>query len=202
MFETLTRGFRAAKQRLSGKAELTPEVIDEALRDVRLSLLEADVEFKVVKAFLDRVKEKTVGQTIDLKAKSTEHGVMRVSPEQHFVKICQDELVALMGPVDTTLKTAKRGPTGIMMVGLQGSGKTTTVGKLARFLEKKHKKPALVAADVYRPAAIQQLKVLGEKLSLPVYAEEESKNPVEICAHAVEWAHTNGRDTVIFDTAG
>src|SRR5215467_10292237 len=202
MFETLTRGFRAAKQRLAGKAEFSPELVDEALREVRLSLLEADVEFKVVKGFLDRVKEKTIGQTVDLRAKSSDHGVMRVTPEQHFVKICQDELVALMGPVDTTLKTAKRGPTGIMMVGLQGSGKTTTVGKLARFLEKKHKKPVLVAADVYRPAAIQQLKVLGEKLSIPVYAEEDSKSPVEICTKSVEWAHTNGRDTVIFDTAG
>src|SRR5215467_6402888 len=188
MFETLTRGFRAAKQRLAGKAELTPEVIDEALREVRLSLLEADVEFKVVKAFLDRVKEKTIGQVVETKAKSTEHGVMRVTPEQHFVKICQDELVALMGPVDTTIRTAKRGPTGIMMVGLQGSGKTTTVGKLARFLEKKHKKPALVAADVYRPAAIQQLQVLGEQLGLPVFADVESKDPVDICARAVEWA--------------
>jgi signal recognition particle subunit SRP54 len=202
MFETLTRGFRAAKQRLQGKAEFTPEVVDEALRDVRLSLLEADVEFKVVKVFLDRVKEKTLGQVVELKAHSTQHGTLRVNPEQHFVKICQDELTALMGPVDTTLQTAKRGPTGIMMVGLQGSGKTTTVGKLARFLERKHKKPCLVAADVYRPAAIQQLKVLGEKLELPVYSEEDSKQPVEICARAVEWAHTNGRDTVIFDTAG
>src|SRR5262249_33891173 len=202
MFETLTRGFRAAKQRLSGKAELTPEVIDEALRDVRLSLLEADVEFKVVKTFLDRVKEKAVGQIVETRAKSAEHGLVRVTPDQHFVKICQDELVALVGPVDATLKTAKRGPSGIMMVGLQGSGKTTTVGKLARFLEKKHKKPALVAADVYRPAAIQQLKVLGEKLGIPVYAEEDSKSPVEICTKAVEWAHLNGRDTVIFDTAG
>jgi signal recognition particle subunit SRP54 len=202
MFETLTRGFRAAKQKLSGKAELTPEVVDDALRDVRLSLLEADVEFKVVKAFLDRVKEKALGQTVELRATSSAHGTLRVTPEQHFVKICQDELVALMGPVDTTLRTAKRGPTGIMMVGLQGSGKTTTCGKLARYLEKKHKKPCLVAADVYRPAAIQQLKVIGEKLGMPVYAEEASKNPVEICQHAVEWAHTSGRDTIIFDTAG
>src|SRR5437016_3760843 len=202
MFETLTRGFRAAKQRIAGKAELTPEVIDEALREVRLSLLEADVEYKVVKSFLERVKEKAMGQIVELKASSSKFGAVRVTPDQHFIKICQDELIALMGPVDTTLKTAKRGPTGIMMVGLQGSGKTTTVGKLARFLEKKHKKPCLVAADVYRPAAIQQLKVIGEQLGIPVYAEEESKEPVEICARAVEWAHTSGRDVVIFDTAG
>src|SRR5262249_49624824 len=202
MFETLTRGFRAAKQRLQGRAELSPEIVDEALREVRLSLLEADVEFKVVKAFLERVKEKTIGLSVDLKAKSTEHGVVRVTPDQHFVKICQDELIALMGPVDTTIRTAKRGPTGIMMVGLQGSGKTTTVGKLARYLEKKHKKPCLVAADVYRPAAIQQLQVLGEQLEMPVFADVESKDPVDICARAVGRAHTSGRDVVIFDTAG
>src|SRR5262245_53122423 len=128
MFETLTRGFRTAKQRLSGKAELTAEVLDDALRDVRMSLLEADVEYRVVKSFLERVKEQALGQKVDLKAHTSAAGTMRVTPAQHFVKICQDELVALMGPVDTNIQTAKRGPSGIMMVGLQGSGKTTTVG--------------------------------------------------------------------------
>ena len=202
MFETLAKGFRAAKQRLTGVAELTDDVIDEALRDVRMSLLEADVEFNVTKSFLERVREKAVGEQIRLKARSKEYGVKEITPEQAFVKICQDELVAMMGPVDTELKWAKKGPTGIMMVGLQGSGKTTTVGKLARWLEKNHKKhPLLVAADVYRPAAIDQLQILGEQLGLPVYAAE-GKTPPEICEDAVRHAHEKGRDVVIFDTAG
>ncbi len=202
MFETLSRGFRNAKQRLSGVAELTEDNIEEALRDVRMSLLEADVEFKVTKAFLERVKEKALGETVKLKATSKDAGVARITPEQAFVKICQDELVAMMGPVDTDLKWAKKGPTGIMMVGLQGSGKTTTVGKLARWLEKTHKKrPLLVAADVYRPAAVDQLKILGGQLDMPVYSEE-GKTPQEICDHAVQYAREKNRDVVIFDTAG
>src|SRR5262249_33980934 len=159
-------------------------------------------EFKVVKTFLERVKQKAVGREVDLKASSSQHGTLRVSPEQHFVRICQEELIALMGPVDTTLRTAKRGPTGIMMVGLQGSGKTTTAVKRARYLQPKHKTPPLAAAAVSRPAAIQQLKVIGERVGMPVFVDEQSKDPVDICARAVEWAHTNGRDTVIFDTAG
>src|SRR5262249_7178601 len=158
--------------RLSGVAELTPDNIDEALRDVRMSLLEADVEFNVTKAFLERVKEKALGEQVRLKAKSKEYGVVQITPEQAFVKICQDELTSMMGPVDTDIKGAKKGPTGIMMIGLQGSGKTTTVGKLARWLEKTHKKrPLLVAADVYRPAAVDQLQVLGGKLDMPVFTE-------------------------------
>jgi signal recognition particle subunit SRP54 len=202
MFETLSRGFRAAKQRLSGAAELTEDNIEEALRDVRMSLLEADVEFKVTKSFLERVKEKALGETVKLKAQSKDAGTVRITPEQAFVKICQDELVAMMGPVDTDLKWAKKGPTGIMMVGLQGSGKTTTVGKLARWLEKNHKKrPLLVAADVYRPAAVEQLKILGEQLDMPVFSEE-GKMPPEICDHAVQYAREKNRDVIIFDTAG
>src|SRR5512138_2889822 len=173
MLETLSKGFRAAKQRFTGVAEFTEDNIDAALKDVRMSLLEADVEFKVTKTFLDRVKEKVLGEQITLKARSKDYGVVQITPEQAFIKVCQDELTAMMGPVDTELRWAKKGPTGIMMVGLQGSGKTTTVGKLARFIEKKHKKkPLLVAADIYRPAAVDQLKVLGERLELPVFSEE------------------------------
>jgi signal recognition particle subunit SRP54 len=201
MLDTLQRGFKQAKLRLSGKTELTEENIDEALREVRLSLLEADVEFKVVKEFLGRVKEKAVGEVVQLKAQSKGFGLIRATPEQHFIKICQKELIDLMGPVDTELNWSKKGPTGIMMVGLQGSGKTTTVGKIARYLEKKHKKPLLCAADVYRPAAIEQLRVLGQRLEMPVYSDA-SGNPVEICARAMEEAHLKGRDVVIFDTAG
>ena len=202
MFETLSKGFRAAKQRLTGVAELTDDVIDEALRDVRMSLLEADVEFKVVKRFLDRVKEAAKGEEVQLRAKSRELGQKRISPDQAFIAICQDELTKMMGPVDTDLRWAKKGPTGIMMVGLQGSGKTTTVGKLARFLEAQHgKKPLLVAADIYRPAAVDQLKTLGGQLGMPVFSIDGS-DPVDICSKAVDHAAQNGRDVVIFDTAG
>ncbi|MCC6750959.1 MAG: signal recognition particle protein [Deltaproteobacteria bacterium] len=200
MFETLSKGFRAARDRLAGVAELNDQNIDEALRDVRMSLLEADVEFKVTKEFLGRVKEKALGQKVKLIARAKGQKV-KVSPSEHFVKICQDELAFLMGPVDTAISYAKKGPTGIMMVGLQGSGKTTTTGKLARYLEKKRKRPLLVAADVYRPAAIEQLKVLGQRLNIPVYAEE-SGDPPGICERGMEWARQKGRDVVLFDTAG
>lgn len=200
MLETLSKGFRAARDALKGETQLTDENIDGALRDVRMSLLEADVEFKVTKQFLARVKEKALGETVRLRARAKGKR-LKVSPSDHFVRICQDELAALMGPVDTSLTFAKRGPTCIMMVGLQGSGKTTTTGKLARYLEKKRKRPMLVAADVYRPAAIDQLKVLGERLNLPVYADE-SADPPGICERALQEAHRLGRDVVLLDTAG
>ena len=203
MLETLAKGFRAARQRLTGVAELNDDVIDEALRDVRLSLLEGDVEFRVVKRFLERVKEQARGKQVELRAKSQEYGTKSITPEQAFIAICQDELIKMMGPVETDLKWAKgKGPTGIMMCGLQGSGKTTTVGKLARYLEKKHgKKPMLVAADIYRPAAVEQLKTLGRQLNMPVYSAE-GKDPVAICREAVGAALEQGRDVAIFDTAG
>jgi signal recognition particle subunit SRP54 len=202
MFETLGKGFRAAKQRLSGVAELDDDVIEEALRDVRMSLLEADVEFKVTKRFLERVKEAARGERVRLKAKSKEYGVKVITPEQAFIKICQDELTNMMGPVDHDIKWAKKGATGIMVCGLQGSGKTTTVGKLARYLEKSHKKkPLLVAADVYRPAAVDQLRTLGNQLGMPVFNIPES-DPVEICTKATDKALEEGCDVIIYDTAG
>ena len=202
MLETLTRGFRSAKQRLSGVAELTDDVIDEALRDVRMSLLEADVEFNVTKSFLERVRDKARGEQVKLRASSKDFGKVTITPEQAFIKICQDELTAMMGPVDTDVRWAKKGPTGIMMVGLQGSGKTTTVGKLARWLEKKHKKkPMLVAADTYRPAAVEQLTVLGEKLGVPVFTIAGG-TPPDICEQGLREASKKGCDVVIFDTAG
>jgi signal recognition particle subunit SRP54 len=200
MFETLTKGFRSAKQRFSGQAELDEATVDEALKDVRTALLEADVGFEVVQDFCKRVKDKATGLIVKVRA-STKEKVRRVSPEDHFVKLCHDELVELMGPVDATLKTAKRGPTGVMVVGLQGSGKTTTVGKLARLLEKRHRRPLLVAADVYRPAAIDQLQILGEQLGMPVYTEPGA-SPPDICEHAIRVAAETGRDTIIYDTAG
>jgi len=201
MFETLSKGFRAARDFLQGETELSDENIEKALREVRLSLLEADVEFKVTKQFLARVKEKAKGETVKLRARAKGKKV-KVSPGEHFVKICQEELVNLMGPVDTGIAYTKKGPTGIMMVGLQGSGKTTTTGKLASYLERKRKRPLLVAADVYRPAAIEQLKVLGQRLNLPVYSEENGADPPSICERAMKYAHEKGRDVVLFDTAG
>src|SRR5262252_7240668 len=200
MFETLTKGFRTAKQRFQGLAELDDTTVDEALKDVRTALLEADVGFDVVQDFCARVKEKAVGVIVKVKA-STKEKTRRVTPEDHFVKLCHDELVDLMGPVDTSIKFAKKGPTGIMLVGLQGSGKTTTVGKLAHFLQKQHKRPLLVAADVYRPAAIDQLKIIGEKLEMPVFADPGGKPP-DICDRAVQFAAERGRDVILFDTAG
>jgi len=202
VLETLAKGFRAARTRLTGVAELTDDVIEDALRDVRLSLLEGDVEFRVVKRFLERVREAAQGKSVELRAKSKEYGTRTITPEQAFIAICQDELIKMMGPVDTELKWAKKGATGVMMCGLQGSGKTTSVGKLARWFEKTHKKkPMLVAADIYRPAAVEQLKTLGRQLGMPVFSLE-GKDPVAICKAASEQAARDGRDVVIYDTAG
>lgn len=201
MLETLTKGFRAARQRLSGEAQIQEADIDEALREVRMSLLEADVEFRVTKKFLAKVKESVLGETVKLKAK-IRGKKSKVSIGEHFVKACLDELTALMGEPDSSLKFAKKGPTCIMMAGLQGSGKTTTVGKLALWLSQhQKKKPLLVAADVYRPAAIEQLKVLGRQLDMPVYSDD-SGDPPAIADRAYKEAMTRGRDVVIIDTAG
>src|SRR5664279_3378403 len=200
MFETLTKGFRSAKQKFQGLAELDEKTVDEALVEVRTALLEADVGFDVVQAFCKQVKEKAVGVIVKVRATSKEK-VRRVSPEDHFVKLCHDELVQLMGAVDSDIRYAKKGPTGIMLVGLQGSGKTTTVGKLARYLEKRGHRPLLVAADVYRPAAIEQLQVLGKTLNMPVFAEPVGSPPL-ICEKAHRYAAEHGRATVLFDTAG
>ncbi|MEM9069044.1 MAG: signal recognition particle protein [Myxococcota bacterium] len=202
MFETLTKGFRAAKNRLAGVTELTAENIEPALRDVRLSLLEADVEFSVTKGFLQRVKEKAVGST----AQSTVEVAgkkLKVGAVERFVKICQDELEAMMAWDGEPIVWAdKKQPTGIMMVGLQGSGKTTSSGKLAYLLEKEHgRKVLLVAADVARPGAIEQLQVLGEQIDVPVFAIPGGR-PVDICERAVKQCKKMKRDTIIYDTAG
>jgi len=200
MLDAVSKGFKAAKNRLRGQAEITPEVVDEALRDIRVALLEADVEFGVVKRFVADVREKAIGEVVQTKVE-TKKGMMRASPADHFVKICHDELEALMGPVDTSLRFKPKGQTGIMMVGLQGSGKTTTAGKLASKLLAEGKKPMLVAADVYRPAAVEQLKVLGERLGVPVYHDPAAKPPA-MCKAAFEQARREHRDVVILDTAG
>jgi signal recognition particle subunit SRP54 len=201
VLETVSKGFKAARNRLKGQTEITPEVVDDALRDIRVSLLEADVSFDVVKRFVARVREKAIGEVVETKVK-TEKGVLKVTPQDHFIKICHDELEGLMGPVDTSLRFAEKSrPTGVMMVGLQGSGKTTTAGKIASKLLREGKKPLLVAADVYRPAAVDQLKVLGEKLGVPVF-HEPGVAPPDMCRHAFDAAHREKANVLIYDTAG
>jgi len=193
MFESLTQRLSGLFSRLTGGAgRLTEDSVKEAVREVKRALLEADVSLEVARAFTDAVKAKAVGR----------EGVVGVSHAQQFVKIVHDELKALMGGETAGIAFAPTGTTVIMMVGLQGSGKTTTCGKLALWLRRKHKKnPMLVAADVQRPAAIEQLKVLGKSLDVPVYAEEGGRPP-RICARAVEQAKKQGCDVVILDTAG
>jgi signal recognition particle subunit SRP54 len=201
VLETVSKGFKAARNKLKGRTEITPEVVDEALRDIRVSLLEADVAFDVVKRFVARVREKAVGEVVDTKV-STQRGTLRITPQDHFVKICHDELEALMGPVDTSLRDAPKGrPTGVMVVGLQGSGKTTTAGKIANLYLKDGKRPLLVAADVYRPAAVEQLQVLGQKLGVPVF-HEDGLSPPEMCRRALAAAEKEKAAAVIYDTAG
>ncbi|HET6439399.1 MAG TPA: signal recognition particle protein [Anaeromyxobacter sp.] len=201
MLETVSKGFKAARNKLQGRAEITPEVVDEALRDIRVSLLEADVSFEVVKRFVSRVREKAIGEVVETRVR-TEKGLLRVTPQDHFVKICHDELEALMGPVDTSLRGGEKGrPAGIMMIGLQGSGKTTTAGKLANRYLRDGKRPLLVAADVYRPAAVDQLRILGEKLGVPVF-HEPGLSPPELCRRALEQAQRDKQHAVIYDTAG
>ncbi len=202
MLDQLTQGFRNVRLRLSGQAQLTEQDINDAIRDIRVSLLEADVDYGVANRFLQRVKDKALGEVVQVKAKTKKGEMFAVTPADHFVKICYDELVGLMGPVDVELEYANKGPTAIMMVGLQGSGKTTTAAKLAKYLKtKKGKRPMLVAADVYRPAAVQQLMVLGRKLDIPIFSLKGIKPP-ELCEMAMRQAVSVGRDVVIFDTAG
>lgn len=201
MLDILTEGFSKAKERFTGKATLTPDNLREALDDVRNSLLEADVEYSVVKTFTDRVQKELEGETVQLSAGRGAQKV-RVRPADHFVKACQTELEKLMGPVETGLNFPSNRPAVVMMVGLQGSGKTTTTGKLTRYLmEHKRRKPMLVAADIYRPAAVEQLRVLGERLGVPVFSIP-GQSPVEISKQALLKAFEFGCDTILIDTAG
>jgi signal recognition particle subunit SRP54 len=201
MFEALTKGFRQARNRLAGLTELTETNIDTALREVRLSLLEADVELGVVKTFLARVKEKALGSTVQTRVKAAGR-VHEVSAADQFVKVCHDELIDMMQHQGPPLELADGAVAGIMMVGLQGSGKTTTAAKLARWLSKQaEKKPLLVAADMQRPAAVEQLKILGAQIDIPVF-NIAGATPVEICAAAAGEAKRLDRDVIVYDTAG
>ena len=192
MFESLTESLNTFFVRVRGKGKkLTEADIKEGLRTVRMALLEADVALPVVKEFMTKVGEKAVGQEV----------LAAVEPSQQLVKIVHDELIALMGPGETGLQLQPEGLTVIMLAGLQGSGKTTTAAKLANRLKSKGRRPLLVAADLQRPAAIEQLKVLGEDLEIPVFSETGIAPP-ELCRKAVEHARANRCDTVLLDTAG
>ena len=192
MFDNLSERLERSFKILKGEGKITEINVAETLKDVRRALLDADVNYKVAKNFTDTVKEKALGQNV----------LTAVKPSQLMVKIVHDELTTLMGG-DTAEIELKNRPAVILMSGLQGSGKTTFSGKLARMMKaKKNRKPLLVACDVYRPAAIEQLKVLGQQVEVPVYSEPESKDPVQIALNAIQEAKAKGYDLVIVDTAG
>jgi len=191
-FENLTSRLQEAFKRLRGKGKVTEDDVNEAMREVRLALLEADVNFKVVKDLVARVKERAVGIEV----------LKNLNPAQQVIKVVNEELTELMGGTQAKLNFASKPPTVIMMVGLQGAGKTTTTGKLALHLQKQNKKPLLVACDIYRPAAIKQLQVLGEQIKVPVFSLGSDVSPVEIARQAVQHAKEQHLDTVLIDTAG
>jgi signal recognition particle subunit SRP54 len=202
MLETLTQGFTAAREKLAGVKQLTEENIDQSLRDVRMSLLEADVDLGVVKDFLATVKERCLGEKVATRVRDRAGRSLHIAPGQHFVKICEEELVALMGPVDSSLAQGSGGVVSLMLIGLQGVGKTTVAGKLARHLQGQKRRPLLVAADVYRPAAVLQLQQLGERLGVEVHCGAAGELPPAICAAGAERARREGFDAIIYDTAG
>ncbi|MBQ8919537.1 MAG: signal recognition particle protein [Acidaminococcaceae bacterium] len=191
-FESLSERLQNAIKMFRGTKEITEEDLKAPLREVRMALLEADVNFKVVKSFVARIKERALGAEIQ----------QNLSPSQQIIKIVDEELTALLGGTQAKLTVAPKPPTIIMLVGLQGAGKTTTVGKLANNLKKKHKSPLLVAADIYRPAAITQLQVLGEQVGVPVFSLGNEVSPVEIARQSLDKAAHLACDTVIIDTAG
>lgn len=192
IFEGLADKLQQTFKKLRSHGKLTEADVTEAMREVRMALLEADVNFKVVKDFVAKVKERSIGQEV----------LETLTPAQVVVKIVNDELTALMGGTQSRISISPKPPTVIMLVGLQGAGKTTSAGKLALHMKKQGKRPLLVAADIYRPAAIQQLRVLGRQLDLPVFAMPEEANPVEIARSSIEHANSHANDIVIIDTAG
>ena len=191
-FEGLSSKLQDITKRLRGKARITESDLKEILREVKLALLEADVNYMIVKEFIVSVQEKALGQDV----------LKSLTPGQQVIKIVKDELVELLGGTESKINFTPNPPTVIMLVGLQGSGKTTTAGKLANLLRKQGKKPLLVACDVYRPAAIKQLQVVGAQLNIPVFANEQSKDVVHIAKQAMSTAMSKLNDVVILDTAG
>ncbi len=191
-FEGLSEKLQAFTRKLGGKARITESDLNEMLREVKLALLEADVNYKVVKEFIANIHDKALGQDV----------LKSLTPGQQVVKIVKDELIELLGGIDSKIAFTPNPPTVVMLVGLQGSGKTTTAGKLANLLRKQGKSPLLVACDVYRPAAIKQLQVVGKELGIPVYANEAEKDVVKIAKQAKETAISKLNDVVLIDTAG
>ncbi|MBM7613632.1 signal recognition particle protein [Alkaliphilus hydrothermalis] len=192
VFEGLAEKLQNTLSKLKGKGKVSEKDVAEAMREVKLALLEADVNFKVVKDFINKVKERAVGSDV----------LESLTPGQQIIKIVNEELTALMGTTQSKLTFASKPPTIIMMVGLQGAGKTTTSGKLAKMLKKQGKRPLLVAGDIYRPAAIKQLQVVGGQVDVPVFTLGDQTSPVEIAKAALEHANKNGNDVMLVDTAG
>ncbi|MDE0863444.1 MAG: signal recognition particle protein [Rubripirellula sp.] len=192
MFESLSDGLQSAFKSLSGKGKLTESNMREGLDIVQTAMLEADVSYQVVQDFMAHVSERALGKRV----------LLSLRPHEELVSIVHSELISILGPVDPSLHLKKEGPTIIMLCGLQGSGKTTTCGKLAQLLKEENIKPLLVAADLQRPAAIDQLHVIGKQLGVPVYSDKENKNPVKVCQAGVEKAKAEDARVVILDTAG
>ncbi|HWQ40959.1 MAG TPA: signal recognition particle protein [Desulfosporosinus sp.] len=191
MFQGLSDKLQETFKRLKGKGKLKEADVNEAMREVRVALLEADVNFKVVKDFVAKVKERSIGQEV----------LESLSPAQHIIKIVHEEMIALMGGATGKILIASKPPTVVLLIGLQGAGKTTHAAKLANMMKKQGKHPLLVACDIYRPAAIKQLQVLGEQLNVPVFSMGQ-EDPVEIAKASIKHANSNGQDLVIIDTAG
>ena len=192
IFEGLSDKLQGALGKLKSKGKLTEKDVKDAMREVKLALLEADVNFKVVKDFIKKVQERCVGQDV----------MTSLTPAQHVIKIVNEELTSLMGDVQSKVMISSKPPTIIMMVGLQGAGKTTTSGKIGSYFKKQGKRPLLVACDIYRPAAIKQLQVVGEKLDIPVFNMGDKESPVNIAKAGLSHAIKNNHDLVIIDTAG
>ncbi len=194
MFDSLTKRLDGIFDNLSGQGKLTEEDVNAALKEVRIALIEADVNLRVARGFVERVREKAVGANV----------MGSLSPAQQVLGIVNEELIEMLGGTgnDNKLELGGPQPTIIMLVGLQGSGKTTTAAKLANYLKKQGQRPLLVAADMYRPAAVNQLKTLGKQITVPVYSEPTGANPVDICLHSIGYAREQACSVVILDTAG
>lgn len=192
IFENLADRLQETFKKLRGHGKLTADDVNATMREIRIALLEADVNFKVVKDFIKKIKERAVGQEV----------LESLTPAQAVIKIVNEELTALMGQTQSHINISPKAPTIIMMVGLQGAGKTTSAGKLGLIFKKQGKHPLMVAADIYRPAAIKQLQVLGSQIDIPVFAKEDCKDAVRIANEAIDYAKSHANDIVIIDTAG